>query len=93
MTTVFAKLGNTNIELLHPLGDKSPIANFLKKRTEGGIHHVCLEVADIYASINQLKANGITPLDPKPKTGAHGKPVVFLNPKECNGVLIELEQA
>jgi methylmalonyl-CoA/ethylmalonyl-CoA epimerase len=92
VTTVFVHLNNTNIELLHPLGEKSPIENFLKKKPDGGIHHICLEVDDINASIEGLKSKGITPIDPKPKIGAHGKPVVFLHPRDCYGVLVELEQ-
>jgi methylmalonyl-CoA/ethylmalonyl-CoA epimerase len=92
VTTVFVKLDNTNIELLLPLGEKSPIGNFLKKKPDGGVHHVCLEVDDIYGSVEELKSRGIVPIDPKPKIGAHGKPVVFLHPRDCNGVLVELEQ-
>eukprot|EP01130_Rhizamoeba_saxonica_P015202 TRINITY_DN677_c0_g1_i1.p1 TRINITY_DN677_c0_g1~~TRINITY_DN677_c0_g1_i1.p1 ORF type:complete len:139 (-),score=30.35 TRINITY_DN677_c0_g1_i1:30-446(-) len=92
VTTVFVKLDNTNIELLYPLGDNSPIANFLKKRPNGGVHHVCLEVDNLDTSITKLQEKGVNPLNPKPKIGAHGKPVVFLNPKDCNGVLVELEQ-
>jgi len=94
VTTVFVDLGNTKIELLHPFGDKSPIQNFLDKNTSGGIHHVCIEVEDVYKAVDSLKASGkIRILDPKPKIGAHGKPVVFLHPKDCGGVLVELEQA
>ncbi|ODM99225.1 Methylmalonyl-CoA epimerase, mitochondrial [Orchesella cincta] len=94
VTTVFVELGNTKIELLHPLGDKSPIQNFLDKNKAGGIHHICIEVDDIYAAVESLKSSGkIRILDPKPKIGAHGKPVVFLHPKDCGGVLLELEQA
>ncbi|XP_021951025.1 ethylmalonyl-CoA/methylmalonyl-CoA epimerase isoform X1 [Folsomia candida] len=94
VTTVFVDLGNTKIELLHPFGAKSPIQNFLDKNTSGGIHHICIEVDDIYQAVDSLKASGkIRILDPKPKIGAHGKPVVFLHPKDCGGVLLELEQA
>jgi len=94
VTTVFVDLGNTKIELLHPLGNKSPIQNFLDKNKAGGIHHICIEVDDIYAAVESLKSSGkIRVLDPKPKIGAHGKPVVFLHPKDCGGVLLELEQA
>jgi len=94
VTTVFVDLGNTKIELLHPFGEKSPIQNFLDKNTSGGIHHICIEVDDIYQAVDSLKATGkIRILDPKPKIGAHGKPVVFLHPKDCGGVLLELEQA
>ncbi|TPX35256.1 methylmalonyl-CoA epimerase [Synchytrium microbalum] len=90
--TVFVELGNTKFELLHPLGDKSPIQNFLNKNKDGGIHHVCIEVDDIRAAIKDLTAKKIRALNPEPKIGAHGKPVVFLHPKDCNGVLVELEQ-
>jgi len=93
VTTVFVDLGNTKIELLHPLGEKSPIANFLAKNKSGGVHHVCVEVDDINAAVKQMQAKGVKVLDPEPKIGAHGKPVVFLHPKDMNGVLIELEQA
>ncbi|KAI9193386.1 Glyoxalase/Bleomycin resistance protein/Dihydroxybiphenyl dioxygenase [Polychytrium aggregatum] len=90
--TVFVHLGNTKIELLYPLGEKSPIEGFLKKKPEGGIHHICIEVDDVKAAIVDLKTKGIRSLDPEPKIGAHGKPVVFLHPKDCGGVLVELEQ-
>lgn len=85
-------LGNTKLELLRPLGEKSPIENFLKTKPAGGIHHVCLEVKDVYKAVEELQARGIVVLDKKPKIGAHGKPVVFLHPKSMNGVLVELEQ-
>ncbi|CAO3660747.1 unnamed protein product [Umbelopsis vinacea] len=90
--TVFVNLGNTKIELLHPLGEKSPIAKFLEKNKDGGIHHICIEVDDVYAAIKDLKAKNIRALNPEPKIGAHNKPVVFLHPKDCGGVLVELEQ-
>ncbi|XP_065666849.1 ethylmalonyl-CoA/methylmalonyl-CoA epimerase [Hydra vulgaris] len=90
--TVFVELGDTKIELLHPLGENSPIAGFLKKNPAGGIHHICLEVSDIHLAMETVKANNIKVLSDKPKIGAHGKPVVFLHPKDCGGVLIELEQ-
>jgi methylmalonyl-CoA/ethylmalonyl-CoA epimerase len=94
VTTVFVNLGNTKIELLRPLGEKSPIQGFLDKNKSGGIHHICIEVDDIYSAVESLKSSGkIRVLDPKPKIGAHGKPVVFLHPKDCGGVLLELEQA
>ena len=153
MTTVFVHLGNTKIELLHPLGEKSPIQNFLDKNKDGGIHHICIEVraaarprprsrpppppwssrliprpstalasvpyptplrrpwpsrlifwsppsrcpraqvANIREAIRSLKDAKVRPLTPEPKIGAHGKPVVFLHPKDCNGVLVELEEA
>ncbi|MDZ4741160.1 MAG: methylmalonyl-CoA epimerase [Alphaproteobacteria bacterium] len=93
VTTVFVELENTKIELLEPLGDKSPIANFLKKNPSGGIHHVCYEVEDIYAARDLMVAQGATITgDGEPKMGAHGKPVIFLHPKDFNGTLIELEQ-
>ncbi|KAJ2845220.1 hypothetical protein IWW36_004871, partial [Coemansia brasiliensis] len=85
--TVFVELGNTKIELLHPLGDKSPIAGFLAKNKQGGIHHICLEVPDIVAALGTLKVCGVRPLSETPKIGAHGLPVVFLHPKDCGGVL------
>ena len=94
VTTVFVELPNTKIELLHPLGEKSPIARFLESNPAGGIHHLCYEVADIHAARDQLKAAGVRVLgDGEPKTGAHGKPVLFLHPKDFSGTLIELEQA
>jgi len=92
VNTVFVETSNTKIELLDPIGEsKSPIWSFLKKNPNGGIHHICLEVDDIYAAIDDLKARNIRVLSDA-KVGAHGKPVVFLHPKDCNGVLIELEQ-
>jgi methylmalonyl-CoA/ethylmalonyl-CoA epimerase len=94
VTVVFVELPNTKIELLHPLGDNSPIKSFLERNPSGGIHHVCYEVADIYAARDRLKAEGARVLgDGEPKTGAHGKPVLFLHPKDFCGTLIELEQA
>lgn len=93
VTTVFVELSNSKLELLHPLGDRSPIAAFLQKKPGGGMHHVCLEVDDIHAALAQLALAGVRPLDPKPKIGAHGLPVVFLHPKDCDGVLVELEEA
>ena len=93
VTTVFVELPNTKIELLEPLGEKSPIANFLKKNPSGGIHHVCYEVEDIYAARDQMVQQGATVTgDGQPRIGAHGKPVIFLHPKDFNGTLIELEQ-
>ena len=93
VTVVFVELPNTKIELLHPMGDKSPIAAFLEKNAAGGIHHICYEVADILAARDQLKAQGARVLgDGEPKIGAHGKPVLFLHPKDFYGTLIELEQ-
>jgi methylmalonyl-CoA/ethylmalonyl-CoA epimerase len=94
VTVVFVTLPNTKIELLEPLGENSPIASFLQKNPSGGIHHVCYEVADILAARDKLKASGARVLgDGEPKIGAHGKPVLFLHPKDFNGTLIELEQA
>lgn len=94
VTVVFVELPNTKVELLHPLGDKSPITAFLEKNASGGIHHICYEVADIYAARDQLKAQGARVLgDGEPKIGAHDKPVLFLHPKDFCGTLVELEQA
>lgn len=94
VTVVFVELDNTKIELLEPLGENSPIQGFLDKNPSGGIHHVCYEVEDIYAARDQLKAQGARVLgDGEPKTGAHGKPVLFLHPKDFCGTLVELEQA
>lgn len=93
VTTVFVSLPNTKVELLQPLGDGSPIARFLAERPDGGIHHMCYEVADIRKARDQLKGQGARVLgDGEPKIGAHGKPVLFLHPKDFGGVLIELEQ-
>jgi methylmalonyl-CoA/ethylmalonyl-CoA epimerase len=94
VTTVFINLPNTKIELLEPLGENSPIAKFLEKNSDGGIHHVCYEVGDIIAARDRLKGEGARVLgDGEPKTGAHGKPVLFLHPKDFCGTLVELEQA
>jgi methylmalonyl-CoA/ethylmalonyl-CoA epimerase len=94
VTVVFVTLPNTKIELLEPLGERSPIATFLERNPSGGMHHVCYEVADIAAASAQLKAAGARVLgDGEPKIGAHGKPVLFLHPKDFNGTLIEIEQA
>ena len=93
VTVVFIELPNTKIELLHPLGAGSPIAGFLAKNPSGGIHHMCYEVDDIRSSRDTLQAQGARVLgDGEPKIGAHGKPVLFLHPKDFNGCLIELEQ-
>ena len=93
VTVVFVELPNTKIELLEPLGENSPIQAFLDKNPSGGIHHVCYEVEDIIAARDRLKAEGARVLgDGEPKTGAHGKPVLFLHPKDFNGCLVELEQ-
>jgi methylmalonyl-CoA/ethylmalonyl-CoA epimerase len=94
VTVVFVELPNTKIELLHPLGPDSPIAGFLAKNPAGGIHHVCFEVADIAAARDRLLARGARVLGGgEPKIGAHGKPVLFLHPKDFAGTLVELEQA
>jgi methylmalonyl-CoA/ethylmalonyl-CoA epimerase len=93
VTVVFITLPNTKIELLEPLGENSPIAKFLEKNPDGGIHHVCYEVDDILAARDKLKAQGARVLgDGEPKIGAHGKPVLFLHPKDFCGTLTELEQ-
>jgi methylmalonyl-CoA/ethylmalonyl-CoA epimerase len=93
VTVVFVELPNTKIEFLEPLGDNSPIAKFLERNPDGGIHHVCYEVDDILAARDQLKARGARVLgDGNPKIGAHGKPVLFLHPKDFLGTLTELEQ-
>lgn len=93
VTTVFVNLPNTKIELLHPLGAGSPIAKFLEKNPSGGMHHVCYEVDDIFASRDKLVSEGARILgDGQPKTGAHGKPVLFLHPKDFCGTLVEIEQ-
>jgi len=94
VTVVFVDLPNTKIELLHPFGAASPIAAFLAKSPAGGIHHLCYEVDDIIAARDRLKADGARVLgDGEPKIGAHGKPVLFLHPKDFCGTLVELEQA
>ncbi len=93
VTVVFITLPNTKIELLHPLGEGSPIQGFLDKNPSGGIHHICYEVDDILAARDKLQASGARVLGTgAPKIGAHGKPVLFLHPKDFNGTLIELEQ-
>ena len=93
VTTVFITLPNTKIELLEPLGEGSPIAKFLERSPDGGIHHLCYEVDDILAARDKLRAQGARVLgDGEPKMGAHGKPVLFLHPKDFCGTLIELEQ-
>ncbi len=93
VTVIFITLPNTKIELLYPLGDNSPIQNFLDKNPSGGIHHICYEVDDILAARDKLRAEGARVLGTgDPKIGAHGKPVLFLHPKDFNGCLVELEQ-
>ena len=93
VTVVFVELDNTKLELLHPLGENSPVRNYLEKNPGGGVHHVCYEVEDIFAARDRLKAAGARVIgDGNPKTGAHGKPVLFLHPKDFNGTLVEIEQ-
>ncbi len=93
VTVVFIELPNTKLELLHPLGEDSPIRGFLEKNPAGGIHHICFEVEDIAAARDRLLAQGARVLGSgEPKIGAHGKPVLFLHPKDFNGTLIELEE-
>lgn len=94
VTTVFVTLPNTKIELLQPLGEGSPVARFLERSPAGGMHHICYEVDDILAARDRLRGQGARVLDgPEPRIGAHGKPVLFLHPKDFCGTLIELEQA
>lgn len=94
VTVVFIELPNTKVELLEPLGDGSPIQNFLDKQPSGGIHHICYEVDDILVARDKLKDEGARVLGSgEPKIGAHGKPVLFLHPKDFNGTLVELEEA
>ena len=93
VTTVFVSLGNTKIELLEPLGEKSPVANFIERNPDGGIHHVCYEVDDIVKARDRLKADGARILgDGEPRIGAHGNKILFLHPKDFYGTLIELEE-
>lgn len=93
VTTVFVNLPNTKIELLHPLGEASPVEKFLTNNPKGGMHHVCYEVADLQTAIDKLTADGMTVLgDGKPSIGAHGLPVIFLHPKDALGTLVELEE-
>jgi methylmalonyl-CoA/ethylmalonyl-CoA epimerase len=94
VTTIFINLPNTKIELLEPLGENSPIAKFLERNPDGGIHHICYEVANIRKARDQMKASGARVLgDGEAKIGAHGKPVLFLHPKDFFGTLVELEEA
>lgn len=94
VTVVFIELPNAKVELISPLGANSAIAKFLKKNPDGGMHHMCFEVEDIIAARDQLKASGARVLgDGEPRIGAHGKPVLFLHPRDFNGALIEIEQA
>jgi methylmalonyl-CoA/ethylmalonyl-CoA epimerase len=94
VTVVFVELPNTKIELMHPLGDKSPVASFLERNPSGGVHHICMEVEDIIEARDHLKDRKVRVLgDGEPKIGAHDKPVLFLHPKDFCGTLIEIEQA
>lgn len=94
VTTVFVELPNTKVELLQPLGEDSPIAKFLERNPDGGMHHLCYEVDDIIAARDRLKESGARVLGSgEPKIGAHGKPVLFLHPKDFCGTLVEVEQA
>jgi len=94
VSTIFVTLANTKIELLEPLGADSPIAKFLERNADGGVHHICYEVDDILAARDRLVAKGARVLGPgEPKIGAHGKPVLFLHPKDFCGTLVEIEQA
>eukprot|EP00244_Chara_vulgaris_P006688 TRINITY_DN2532_c0_g1_i1.p1 TRINITY_DN2532_c0_g1~~TRINITY_DN2532_c0_g1_i1.p1 ORF type:complete len:235 (-),score=28.47 TRINITY_DN2532_c0_g1_i1:1307-2011(-) len=93
VTVVFVHLSTATIELLHPLGDNSPIAKFLEKNPKGGLHHLCLTVDDIHSASNHMQKSGVAVLgNGEPKLGAHNNPVLFLHPKDNNGVLFELEQ-
>jgi methylmalonyl-CoA/ethylmalonyl-CoA epimerase len=94
VTVVFVALANTKVELLEPLGEDSPLTAFLARNPDGGMHHVCYEVPDILTARDRLKGEGARILgDGEPRIGAHGKPVLFLHPKDFAGTLIELEQA
>lgn len=94
VTVIFVDTGNSKVELLAPLGTESPIAAFLERNPAGGMHHICYEVADIVAARDRLQESGLRVLgDGTPRAGAHGKPVLFLHPKDFSGVLVELEQA
>ncbi len=94
VTVIFVETGSSKIELLQPLGEGSPIARFLARNPAGGVHHLCFEVEDILAARDRLVAEGARILgDGQPKTGAHGKPILFLHPKDFSGVLIEIEEA
>ncbi|XDZ64571.1 methylmalonyl-CoA epimerase [Alphaproteobacteria bacterium LSUCC0684] len=94
VTVVFVDTGNSKIELLEPIGDDSPIARYLERNADGGMHHLCFEVDDILAARDRLISQGARVLGSgEPAIGAHGKPVLFLHPKDFNGTLIELEQA
>ncbi|XP_067913749.1 methylmalonyl-CoA epimerase, mitochondrial [Heterodontus francisci] len=91
--TAFVELGNTKLELLEPLGPDSPIRGFLHKHRDGGMHHICIEVDHLPAAMEQLRARQVRTLSEEAQIGAHGKPVIFLHPKDCGGILVELEEA
>ncbi|XP_067863901.1 methylmalonyl-CoA epimerase, mitochondrial [Heptranchias perlo] len=91
--TAFVELGNAKLELLEPLGPDSPIRRFLQKNRGGGMHHICIEVDHLPAAVEQLRAREVRTLSREARIGAHGKPVIFLHPKDCGGVLVELEEA
>ena len=94
ISIVFVELENTNVELMEPLGENSPIAGFLSRNPGGGMHHLCYEVSDVRKARDQLRRKGATILGTgEPAVGAHGRPVIFLSPKDFAGTLIELEQA
>ena len=93
VTVVFIKLQNAKIELIAPLGENSPIAGFLAKNPSGGIHHICFEVPNIAAASEAMSSQNVGLLGDEPRIGAHGKPVMFVHPKEFNGTLIEIEEA
>ncbi len=94
VTTIFVELPNSKIELLHPLGENSPVAKYLERNPDGGMHHICYEVDEITAARDQLVSKGARILgDGEPRIGAHGKPVLFLHPKDFCGTLVEIEQA
>lgn len=93
VNTIFIDVNNTKLELLDPMSEQSPINNFLKKNKQGGVHHLCFEVDNIEAACEDLKKQNIRLLSDEPKIGAHGKPVIFIHPKDCCGILVELEQA
>eukprot|EP00271_Cylindrocystis_brebissonii_P021618 TRINITY_DN7839_c0_g1_i1.p1 TRINITY_DN7839_c0_g1~~TRINITY_DN7839_c0_g1_i1.p1 ORF type:complete len:224 (+),score=24.89 TRINITY_DN7839_c0_g1_i1:500-1171(+) len=92
VTVVFVRLENLSIELLYPLGDESPVKNFLEKNPRGGIHHFCLTVNNLSTAMEHMKSHGVDTLRNKPQIGAHGHPVMFVNPKSNHGVLCELEE-
>ena len=92
MRVVFVELSNTKLELLEPLGDSSPIANFLEKNKRGGVHHICVDVGDIDAAMANARSRNVRMLNEKPKIGAHGNPVCFMHPSDTAGVLLKFEE-